>query len=214
MPVRHGMTLGELARLFNAENKIGAPLAVVPMKNWTRDQWFDATGLEWVNPSPNMRNMNQATLYPGIGAIEAANLSVGRGTDTPFEQVGAPWIDGVRLAAALNARRLPGVRVYPDQLHAVVEQVRRRALPRRVPRRHRSRRHPPGACGPRAVAAIAQLHGAQLDTAETWRLLGSREQLEAVKNGADPATVAASWAVGEARWRERRAKYLLYGATP
>ena len=95
------------------ENKIGAALTVVPMKNWSRDQWFDATGMEWVNPSPNMRNLNEATLYPGIGAIEYANLSVGRGTDTPFEQVGAPWIDGPRLAEALNARRLPGVRVYP-----------------------------------------------------------------------------------------------------
>ena len=89
MPVRHGMTLGELARLFNAENKIGAALTVVPMKNWSRDQWFDATGVEWVNPSPNMRNLNEATLYPGIGAIEYANVSVGRGTDTPCEQVGA-----------------------------------------------------------------------------------------------------------------------------
>ena len=113
MPVRHGMTLGELARLFNGENKIGAALTVVPMKNWSRDQWFDATGIEWVNPSPNMRNLNEATLYPGIGAIEYSNLSVGRGTDTPFEQVGAPWIDGPRLAEALNARHLPGVRVYP-----------------------------------------------------------------------------------------------------
>ena len=108
------------------------------MKNWSRDQWFDATGLEWVNPSPNMRNLNEATLYPGIGAIEYANISVGRGTDTPFEQVGAPWIDGPRLAEALNARQLPGVRVYPDDVHALVEQVCRRALPRRVPDGHRS----------------------------------------------------------------------------
>ena len=108
MPIRHGMTIGELARLFNGENKIGADLTVVPVKNWKRDDWFDDTGLPWINPSPNMRNLNQATLYPGIGAIEGTNLSVGRGTDTPFEQVGAPWIDGVKLADVLNGPHSPG----------------------------------------------------------------------------------------------------------
>jgi uncharacterized protein YbbC (DUF1343 family) len=113
MPIRHGMTIGELAQLFNAERKIGADLVVVKMDGWRRDQWFDQTGLAWINPSPNMRNLNQATLYPGIGAIEYANISVGRGTDQPFEQIGAPWIDGPRLASALNARGMAGIRFYP-----------------------------------------------------------------------------------------------------
>ena len=113
MPIRHGLTIGELARLFNGEAGIGADLTVVSMKNWRRDDWFDDTGLRWVNPSPNMRNMVAATVYPGIGAIEGTNISVGRGTDTPFEQLGAPWIDGPALAAALNASALPGVRFYP-----------------------------------------------------------------------------------------------------
>ncbi len=113
MPIRHGMTIGELAKLFNAERKINANLTVVAMKNWRRDAWFDETGLTWIGPSPNMRNLHQATLYPGIGAFESTNISVGRGTDTPFEQVGAPWIDGVRLAEALNARQIAGVRFYP-----------------------------------------------------------------------------------------------------
>ena len=102
--------MGEMAKLFNGENKIGADLTVVAMKNWRRDDWFDATALTWTNPSPNMRSLVAATLYPGIGAIEGTNVSVGRGTDTPFEQVGAPWIDGVRLAEALNARKVAGVR--------------------------------------------------------------------------------------------------------
>ena len=214
MPIRHGMTLGELARLFNGERKIQAPLVVVPMKNWTRDQWFDATGLEWVNPSPNMRNLNQATLYPGIGAIEYANLSVGRGTDTPFEQVGAPWIDGVRLAETLNARHMPGLRVYPTIFTPTSSKYAGevcRGVFLVVMDRDALR---PVRVGLELLAAIAHLHGAQLDTGETWRLFGSREQLEAVKNGADPATVTASWAAGEASWRDRRAKYLLYGATP
>ncbi|PHY08202.1 MAG: hypothetical protein CK533_14120, partial [Acidobacterium sp.] len=94
MPVRHGLTLGELARVFNAEKKLNADLTVIPVENWRRDYWYDETGLAWTNPSPNMRNLNQAALYPGIGAIEYSNVSVGRGTDQPFEQFGAPWIDG------------------------------------------------------------------------------------------------------------------------
>ena len=105
--------MGELARLFNGENKIGADLTVIEAKNWERGKWFDETGLPWINPSPNMRNLIQATVYPGIGAIETTNISVGRGTDTPFEQFGAPWIDGPALSDALNARRIPGVRFYP-----------------------------------------------------------------------------------------------------
>jgi uncharacterized protein YbbC (DUF1343 family) len=113
MPIRHGLTMGELAQLFNGENDIGAALTVVKMKGWRRQYWFDETGLPWMNPSPNMRNLIQATLYPGIGGIEGTHISVGRGTDTPFEQVGAPWIDGVQLAAELNARDLAGVRFYP-----------------------------------------------------------------------------------------------------
>ena len=96
MPIRHGLTIGELARLFNGENKIGADLTVIAAKNWQRDEWFDETALPWINPSPNMRNLIQATVYPGIGAFETTNVSVGRGTDTPFEQLGAPWIDGSR----------------------------------------------------------------------------------------------------------------------
>ncbi len=113
MPIRHGLTIGEVARLFNGENKIGADLTVVELRHWDRGEWFDETGLPWINPSPNMRNLIQATVYPGIGAIETTNISVGRGTDAPFEQIGAPWIDGAALAEALNARRIPGVRFYP-----------------------------------------------------------------------------------------------------
>jgi uncharacterized protein YbbC (DUF1343 family)/CubicO group peptidase (beta-lactamase class C family) len=113
MPIRHSLTLGELARLFNGERRLGADLTVVPMRGWTRDAWFDDTGQPWVNPSPNMRTLYAAALYPGLGAFEGTNISVGRGTDKPFEQIGAPWIDGVALAAALNARRVPGVGVHP-----------------------------------------------------------------------------------------------------
>ena len=113
VPVRYGMTIGEYAQLMNAERKIGADLRVIKMEGWTRSMWFDETGQTWVNPSPNMRRLTQATLYPGIGLLETTNLSVGRGTDTPFEVIGAPYIDGQKLAKYLNDRNIKGVRFIP-----------------------------------------------------------------------------------------------------
>jgi uncharacterized protein YbbC (DUF1343 family) len=113
LPVRHGMTTGELAKMFAAEMNLDLDLHVVRMKNWHRDMYFDETDLMWVNPSPNMRNLNQALLYPGIGLLETTNLSVGRGTDTPFERIGAPWIDSLKFAQALNNAALAGVRFTP-----------------------------------------------------------------------------------------------------
>ena len=210
MPVRHGLTMGELAQLLNEERKISADLTVVPAENWRRDLWYDETGLAWVNPSPNMRNLNQATLYPGIGAIEYSNISVGRGTDQPFEQLGAPWIDGPRLAAALNARRLAGIRFYPitftpssskyagQECQGVFMMVTNRTAlaPVRV--------------GLEVAAALSALFGDKYELGNTDRLLGSRESFERVKRGEDPAVVAATWSGAEARWRRRRAKYLLY----
>jgi uncharacterized protein YbbC (DUF1343 family) len=114
LPVRHGMTLGEIATMANTERKWNAKLQVVKMENWSRDEWFDQTGLPWVDPSPNMRSLNAATLYPGIALLETQkDYSVGRGTDAPFEQIGASWINGEQLSAALNARSIPGISVYP-----------------------------------------------------------------------------------------------------
>lgn len=114
IPVRHGMTLGEMARLLCVERGWSkVDLVVVKCENWKRADWWDAAGLTWVNPSPNMRSLTQATLYPGVGLLEFTNVSVGRGTDTPFEVLGAPYVNGRALAATLNARGLPGVRFIP-----------------------------------------------------------------------------------------------------
>jgi uncharacterized protein YbbC (DUF1343 family) len=210
MPIRHGMTLGELARLFNAENHIGADLTVVAVKNWRREDWFDDTGLPWINPSPNMRNLNQATLYPGIGAIEGTNLSVGRGTDTPFEQIGAPWIDGVKLAEMLNARALPGVRFYPvrftptaskyvgEECQGVFMVVTDRVALR------------PVRMGVEIASAVHKLYGTKFDLEATERLLGSKENIARIRAGEDPAAIAASWSAAEGRWRLMRNQYLLY----
>jgi uncharacterized protein YbbC (DUF1343 family)/CubicO group peptidase (beta-lactamase class C family) len=211
MPIRHGMTIGELARLFNAENKIGADLTVVPMKNWRRDDWFDATSLPWTNPSPNLRNLVAAALYPGIGAIEGTNLSVGRGTDSPFEQVGAPWIDGVALASALNARGLSGVRFYPVifmpkagaklggqvcQGVFLIVTDRTRLQPVRV--------------GLEIASALSSRYGQLFKLEDAAYLLGSQSAIQKIRSGADPATIAASWKDDEERWRRLRAAYLLY----
>ena len=113
LPVRHGMTVGELATLFNAQLDLKLDLQIIQVEGWRRSDFFDATGLPWINPSPNMRSLTEAVLYPGIGLLETTNLSVGRGTDTPFEIIGAPWLDGVRLARELTALELPGVRFVP-----------------------------------------------------------------------------------------------------
>src|SRR5207302_10690850 len=113
LPVRHGMTMGELAQMFNVERGINAKLQVVPTEGWLRGDWYDSTGLIWINPSPNLRSVTEATLYPGVGLVEGTNLSVGRGTDTPFELVGAPWIKGRELARYLNERSISGVRFVP-----------------------------------------------------------------------------------------------------
>ncbi len=210
MPIRHGMTLGELAQLFNAEQKIGATLTVVPMVNWRRDLWFDQTGLSWVNPSPNMRNLNQATLYPGIGAIEYSNVSVGRGTDQPFEQIGAPWINGRALAEHLNARALPGISFYPVAFTPTASKYAKEPCQGVFMVITNRTALQPVRVGLEIAAALWKLHGDAYKMETTERLLGSRQSLDRVKAGEDPSRVAAGWNAAEARWRQLRAKYLLY----
>ena len=157
-----------------------------------------------------MRNLNEAALYPGIGAIETTNISVGRGTDTPFEQVGAPWIDGVQLADTLNARAVPGVRFYPvrftpssskyarEECQGVFIIVTDRTALR------------PVRVGLEIASALARIYPAQFALVDALRLFGSRDTLARVRAGDDPSSITASWAAAEAKWRLIRAKYLLY----
>jgi uncharacterized protein YbbC (DUF1343 family) len=210
MPIRHGMTMGELARLFNGEQAIGADLTVLRMKDWARDDWFDATGLPWVNPSPNMRNLLQATLYPGIGAIEGTNVSVGRGTDTPFEQVGAPWIDGVQLAAALNDRKLPGIRFYPVSFTPTASKYAKQACQGVFMVITDRRALQPVRVGLEIASALHRLYGSAFELHLAHRLFGSQQTLARIAAGEDPSRIAASWAAGETLWRQLRAKYLIY----
>ena len=210
MPIRHGMTIGELAKLFNEERKIGANLTVIPVSGWRRDDWFEQTGLMWVNPSPNMRNLNQATLYPGIGALEYANISVGRGTDQPFEHIGAPWIKGPALAAALNARAIPGVRFYPVTFTPSSSKYAKEACEGVFMVITNRMALQPVRMGMEIASALWRLHGDQFKMENTERLVGSRSVLERLKAGEDPARVVATFSAAEARWRQMRAKYLLY----
>ena len=213
MPISHGMTVGELARMFNAERGIGADLEVVVMPNWNRRLLWDQTGLPWVNPSPNIRNVREAALYPGIGFLEVLPLSVGRGTDTPFEIVGAPWVDGLALADDLNARRLPGVSFVPTRFTptfskhkgAVCGGVQINLWDRRLCR--------PSELGVHVADALARLFPAQLD-AETLAsmkgMIGNEAFPAALARGDAPENLIASWEKDVAEWRRRRAPFLLY----
>ena len=210
MPVRHGMTMGELGLLFNGENKIGADLEVVQLRNWKREQWFDETGVPWVNPSPNMRTLNEATLYPGICLIEYANVSVGRGTDTPFEHFGAPWMDGRKLAATLNGRGIPGVRFYPTSFTPTAAKFKGEACSGVFMVVTDRDSLQATRMGVEIASAIYKQHGSAFEIDKILRLLGSARVLERIKAGEDAAQIAASWSNDEGRWRLLRAKYLLY----
>jgi uncharacterized protein YbbC (DUF1343 family)/CubicO group peptidase (beta-lactamase class C family) len=210
MPIRHGLTIGELARLFNGEGHIGCDLDVVAMKGWRRSDWFDDTGLEWVNPSPNLRSLIASTLYPGIGMLEYANLSVGRGTDTPFEQIGAPWIDGRALADAVNRLSLPGVRVYPVRFTPASNTFAGQSCQGIffvVTDRDALR---PVRLGLEIAAVLVRQHGSALDFGRSSLLFGSADAVAAIRAGRSAATVAQEWPKAEEHWRSLRARYLLY----
>ena len=209
MPIRHGLTLGELARVFNAEGKIGANLSVIGVRYWQRDAWFDETGLPWVAPSPNLRSLQSTLLYPGVATIEGANVSVGRGTDTPFQLIGAPWIDGVRLAAELNGREIPGVRFYPVTFTPTSSRHQgERCGGVSIVLTDRERL-PVVRLGLELASALDHLYGPRFELDRIAGLFG-RELVNRLRNGEPPQRIVDSWAAQEAAWRRLRAPYLLY----
>ncbi|MBI4482093.1 MAG: DUF1343 domain-containing protein [Acidobacteria bacterium] len=210
LPIRHGMTTGELAKLFNQENKIGARLTVVPMEGWRRQDWYDQTGLLWVNPSPNMRNLNEALLYPGVGTLETTNLSVGRGTDTPFEVLGAPWIDARKLSADLNLRGIPGVRFTPTEFtprSSVYMGQRCQGILITITDRERLE---PVRVGVEIAELLHRLYPAQFEIEKYLKLMGSEEVLNRIREGWDPVQIVRSWQEDLRRFQALRRKYLLY----
>ena len=211
MPVRHGLTLGELATMANAEQKWGADLHVVKMKNWQRTDWFDSTGLPWTNPSPNLRSLNAAALYHGLALLEASpNYSVGRGTDAPFEQIGADWIHGAELAQFLNNWVLPGVRVYPTKFQPEsgpfkgkpIEGVRFVIINREQLNSVR--------VGLDVAYALQRLYPSKVNFEACRFLLGSREVVDALKSGAAPGNIEERTREALQKFEERRHPYLLY----
>jgi len=211
IPVRYGMTPGELFCLLAAEHGLPPDLVrVVEMRGWSPALWYDETGLEWVNPSPNMRSLAAAALYPGIGLLETTNLSVGRGTDTPFQWIGAPWLDGRRLAAYLTARKIPGVQFTPVHFTPAgsvfagercggvrFEVVDRDALSS-------------VALGIEIAAALRALHAADWDRTHLPALLANAETAARLERGDAPDSIVASWKHGLAEFEKRRAKFLRY----
>ena len=209
-PVRHGMTVGELAQLFNGERRISAKLSVVRMEGWLRGDWFDATGRVWINPSPNMRSLSEAELYPGIGMIEGANISVGRGTDTPFELLGAPWIDAAALAAYLNARAIDGVRFVPVNFTPNASNYANQSCGGvNIIVTNREALDAPE-LGLEIAAALEHLYPRDFKIAGIGGLMRNKATLDALTAGEDPRRVAEDWKDALKRFETVRAKYLLY----
>jgi uncharacterized protein YbbC (DUF1343 family) len=210
LPVRYGMTVGELAHLFNKEKAIGAKLHVVPMQGYRRDAWFDQTGLRWVNPSPNLRSLTQAILYPGVGMIESANVSVGRGTNTPFEIIGAPWIDGDRLDRYLSGRNLSGIVFEPVTFTpAASPYAHQRCGGVRFKVTNRAALDV-AVLGVELAAALYRLYPGKFLIDKTVGMIGSRQVIQAIKNGDDPRVMERRWQPGLEAFGRLRAKYLLY----
>ncbi len=210
VPVRHGMTMSELAKMFNAERGINARLTVVPMEGWLRGDWFDSTGLAWVNPSPNLRSLTEATLYPGVALVEGTNVSVGRGTDTPFELLGASWINGRELAAYLNGRGISGVRfvaasftpsgstyqgVVCQGINLIVTERNGLDAPE---------------LGIELAAALHKLYPQQFHMERMIEILANQNVYDAIAQGQDPRRIADDWRDPLEKFKQLRQKYLIY----
>jgi uncharacterized protein YbbC (DUF1343 family) len=211
IPVRHGMTLGELARFDKQQLQLQTSLTVIQMQGWQRGDWHDSTALAWVNPSPNLRDLEEATLYPGIGLVETTNVSVGRGTDTPFELLGAPWIDARALAQLLNRRQLPAVRFVPVDFTPqkpfpyageVCHGVRILVMDRNV--------LDAPELGIEMASALHRLYPDKFELEKMNTLLASRAVLDAVAAGQDPQRIAEGWQTALDAFEQQREKALIY----
>ena len=210
MPVRYGMTMGELAQMFNVENKIGADLHVEAMLGWRRSETYDQTGLAWIPPSPNLRTLNEAFLYPGLEILQAGRVSVGRGTDTPFEILGAPWIHGDEFSAALDRRHIPGVRFAPARFTPKSDIYQGEAcqgVSIFVTNRNRldSMR-----MGLEIAAVLGRMYPDQFQVEKTIELLGSQATIDRLQRGDAPADIVSGWARDLEKFRAMRENYLLY----
>jgi uncharacterized protein YbbC (DUF1343 family) len=210
LPVRYGLTIGELAQLFNAENHIECDLHVIAMKNWHRNYFFESTAIRWLPPSPNLRTPKGAILYPGIEILQNAGVSVGRGTESPFEEFGAPWLNGEEVAAALNARRLPGVRFVSQPFIPVsglyagnrCGGVGIRITDRAAVRSMR--------IGIEIATLLLRLYPKDFDVSRIIGLIGNDETIRQLQSATPPEQIIASWSPDLATFDATRRKYFLY----
>ena len=210
LPIRYGMTPGELALLFNNENRIGAKLHVIKMAGYQRASWYDETGLRWVNPSPNLRSLTQTALYPGVALVEGANVSVGRGTASPFEIFGAPWINGKKLADYLSQRKIAGVRFLATSFTPLESPyAKQRCDGVRVVLNNRAALDAP-ALGIEITSALHKFYPKKFQLGDTLGMIGARSVLNAIRDGEDPRAIVSQWQDPLAEFKQVRAKYLLY----
>lgn len=210
VPVRYALSIGELAQFFNSENRINADLHVIKMKNWHRNYFFESTGMRWIPPSPNLRTLKGSILYPGLEILQNAGISVGRGTEAPFEEFGAPWINGEEIAAELNARNLPGLRfsnqpfipvsgLYAGQrCGGVGIKVTDRAAARSM------------RMGLEIAALLQKTYPQQFDSSKILELLGNEQAVRDLQAGVPPEKIVSGWAADLAAFDQLRRKYFLY----
>ncbi len=210
LPVRHGMTLGELAKMFNGERTIQARLQVVSMVGWMRGDWYDSTGLAWVNPSPNLRSLTEATLYPGVALVEGTNVSVGRGTDTPFELLGAPWIKAGEFAQYLNAREISGVRFVPASFTPSASTYAGQPCQGvNIILLERNAFDAPE-LGVELASALHALYPGQFHMEKIIDMLVNQAAYDAIAKGEDPRRIAEGWREPLEKFQQARQKYLIY----
>ncbi len=210
IPVRYGLTIGELAQFYNAENHIGTDLHVIQMRNWHRNYFFESTGIRWVPPSPNLRTTKGAILYPGLEILQNAGVSVGRGTEAPFEIFGAPWMNGEEVASALNAKHLPGLKFVSQLLIPVTglySGQRCGGVSIKIGEKSvvRSMR-----MGLEIASVLKKMYPDEFDTAKTIALLGNALTVQELKDGVPPEKIVADWSSDLSAFDAKRRKYFLY----
>lgn len=210
IPVRHGMTVGELALMFKSELRLDLELEVVALEHWQRSWFFDQTGLRWINPSPNMRSLTQALLYPGIGLLETTNLSVGRGTDTPFEVIGAPWLDGDAFAYALNQRNIPGVAFVPIRFTPLASKFEGEACGGINIIITDRARFDPVRTGLAIAVLLQRTYPGNWDLEAMNRLLVDDETLRGIRDRLEVDAIEAAYQPALERFRQRRNPFLIY----
>jgi uncharacterized protein YbbC (DUF1343 family)/CubicO group peptidase (beta-lactamase class C family) len=210
VPVRHGMTMGELAKMFNGERNINAHLQVVPLEGWMRGDWYDSTALAWINPSPNLRSLTEATLYSGVALVEGTNVSVGRGTDTPFELLGAPWINAGELAKYLNTRDISGVRFVPVNFTpSASTYAGQKCQGVNVILVERNAFDAPE-LGVELASALRKLYPDQFHMERMIDLLVNQSTYDAISKGEDPRRIGEDWREPLEKFQQLRQRYLIY----